>query len=89
MDLNGKSELFDLPFGSGPSRIIMGLDDALWFTESGGDKIGRITVKGERTQYPIPTSGGLPYALTVDDRGNIWFTERSSGKIGRLRPDPF
>jgi len=87
MELGGKKQTFDLPFGSEPSRIIKGPDGALWFTEQGGDKIGRITVTGELTQYPIPTSGGLPYALTVGGDRNIWFTEKFSGKIGRLLTD--
>jgi len=88
MDMSGKSQAFDLPFGSTPTRIIAGPDGALWFIAEGGDKIGRITVGGVVTQYPIPTSGGLPYALTVGADRNIWFTERLSGKIGRLIPDP-
>jgi streptogramin lyase len=87
--LNGKSQLFDLPPGSGPTRIVAGPDGALWFIAEGGDKIGRISVDGEATQYPIPTSGGLPYALTVGGDHNLWFTEKFSGKIGRLIPDPF
>ena len=85
MELRGKLQAFDLPFGSGPTAIVKGPDGALWFTEEGGDKIGRMTVKGELThQFPIPTTGGLPHALTVDGKDNIWFTERESGKVGRL-----
>ncbi|HET7538237.1 MAG TPA: hypothetical protein VFK05_00145 [Polyangiaceae bacterium] len=88
MDLDGKSQTFDLPLGSAPTRIIQGPDGALWFTEEGGDKIGRITLKGDViTQYPIPTNGGLPHALTLGADGKIWFTERASGKVGRLIPD--
>jgi virginiamycin B lyase len=88
MDLSGNTEAFDLPLGSGPSRIIEGPDGALWFTEESGDKIGRMTVKGDLTQYPIPTTGGLPHALTVGGDDNIWFTEKASGKVGRLILDP-
>jgi len=80
------SRTFDLPPGSKPSRIIPGPDGALWFTEQ--TAIGRITMKGERTHYPVPTQNGLPFAITVGPDGNIWFTELFSGKIGRLIPDP-
>jgi virginiamycin B lyase len=88
--VGGKSvQTFDLPIGSAPTRIITGPDGALWFIAEGADKIDRINVTGDvLTQYPIPTSGGMPYALTVGGDHNIWFTERSSGKIGRLIPDP-
>ena len=88
MDTHGKTQAFDLPLKSWPTRIVKGQDGALWFIEANGDKIGRITVQGKITQYPIPTSGGSPWALTVGGDRNIWFTERSSGKIGRLLMDP-
>jgi len=87
MELGGAVRTFDLPPGSAPTRIVAGPDDAVWFIAEGGDKIGRISVDGELTQYPIPTSGGLPYALTVGGDRNIWFTEKFSGKVGRLLPD--
>jgi virginiamycin B lyase len=88
LELDGDVQTVDLPPGSTPTRIVAGPDDAVWFVEEGGDKIGRVGVDGELTQYPIPTSGGLPYALTVGGDGKIWFTEKFSGKIGRLIPDP-
>lgn len=89
MDLSGNTKRFDLPYGSGPSRIIAGPDGALWFIAQSGDKIGRITVDGSSiTQYPIPTTGGLPWALTVGGDRNLWFTEKDSGKVSRLIPDP-
>jgi virginiamycin B lyase len=33
--------------------ITTGADGNVWFTESGGDKIGRITATGKIAQYPI------------------------------------
>jgi len=40
---------------SGPQSITAGPDGALWFTENGGNKIGRITTAGAVTEYTVPT----------------------------------
>src|ERR1051326_4071938 len=39
---------------SGALGITAGSDGALWFTESNVDKIGRITIAGVITEYPVP-----------------------------------
>ena len=38
--------------GSRPFGITTGPDGNLWFTEYGGDKIGRITPSGTITEFP-------------------------------------
>ncbi len=40
--------------------ITSGPDGALWFTELGGNAIGRITTAGQISQYPLPTSAASP-----------------------------
>ena len=35
-------------------------------------------------EYAIPTESGGPFALLLDDDGNLWFTESQAGKIGVL-----
>ncbi len=74
--------------------IIAGPDGNLWFTENGGNKIGRITPGGTITEFPLPASTSafdakLGAGITTGPDGNLWFTEASSGptgsnKIGRL-----
>src|SRR6266508_3770137 len=66
--------------GSVPIGIVSGPDGNLWFTESIGKKIGRITTEGTITEYP---TGRCPSAIASGPDGNLWFTE-SSGKIGRI-----
>lgn len=70
--------------------ITVGSDGAIWFAESGANQIGRITVDGEVTEYPIPSEDA------VEDRqgfvglgpdGAIWFNEDLVNKIGRITPD--
>src|SRR5438309_2064360 len=73
----------------GPTSIIAGRDGNLWFTESFGNQIGRITPAGVITEFPplsSPTSLSGPDSITVGPDGNLWFTEDSGNKIGRITP---
>jgi hypothetical protein len=48
----------NIPFtgGSNPEGITTGPDGALWFTERGGNQIGRITPSGQVREFPLPNS---------------------------------
>jgi virginiamycin B lyase len=66
------------------SGITAGPDGALWFTESTG-KIGRITVAGKVTEYPLPAgTGGDFTSIARGPDGALWFT-LDTGAIGRAR----
>ena len=81
-------DIFPVPTsGSRPYTITAGPDGNLWFTESNGNKIGRITPDGDITEFPVPTSGSGPYGIATGADGNIWFTERFADAIGRLDPE--
>jgi streptogramin lyase len=69
--------------GATPVGLVVGKDGALWFTELSPGKIGRITMSGAVTEYPMPTalSGIQGIALAPD--GSLWVTE-AIGKIARL-----
>jgi streptogramin lyase len=71
---------------SRPYTIVAGPDGNLWFTESNGNKLARITPDGVITEFPVPTANSGPYGLTVGRDGQIWFTERFANKIGRFSP---
>ena len=70
--------------GSRPYTIVAGADGNLWFTESIGNKIGRVTPFGAITEFAVPTAGSGPYGICVGPDGDIWFTERFGNQIGRL-----
>jgi virginiamycin B lyase len=38
-------------------------------------------------EYPVPTSGASPGAITVGPDGALWFTEPGAGRIGRSATD--
>jgi virginiamycin B lyase len=66
--------------GAQPGGIVEGPDGAMWFTETGADRIGRITSNGVITEYALPNGtapagiidggpwGGL---LVADGNGDI------------------
>ena len=80
---------------SGPLGITMGPDNALWFVESYGNKIGRIDPTTHAiAEYAIPTANsGAAFGITTGPDGAIWFTEGGTGdtanganRIGRIDP---
>ena len=71
---------------SSPAGITRGPDGALWFTETKGNAIGRASITGVITAYPLPTASSAPSGIALGPDGNLWFTETSGNKIGRITP---
>src|SRR5262245_53933133 len=72
-----------ISYGSGPSGITAGPDGNLWFTESYGLAIGRITPQGVVTEF---SASGDSAGIAAGPDGNLWFTEYYGNKIGRITP---
>src|SRR5205085_10281458 len=64
--------------------ITSGPDGNLWFTETAGNTIGKITPNGTVTEYPLPNSGSWPFNITHNPDGNLWFTEYDGSRIGKI-----
>jgi virginiamycin B lyase len=78
---------FSTPTGqSNPTVITPGPDGNLWFTETSGNRIGRITPAGNITEFPLPTQASLPSGITTGPDHNLWFTEPGNAKVGRITP---
>ena len=76
---------FPLPTtSSAPFGITLGPDGKVWFTESQGNKIGRITTSGAITEFPVPTAGSLPFGITTGRGQKVWFTESQGNNIGQI-----
>ncbi len=80
---DGMITLFDAG-GYNPREIAAGADGNLWFTDARHNVIGRSTLSGGITIYPIPSGSGARY-ITAGPDGNLWFTENSD-RIGRITP---
>lgn len=65
--------------GADLHAITVGPDNALWFNESGVQKIGRITTQGVLTEFPTPDA---TFGIATGPDGNLWFT--TYGGIGRM-----
>jgi len=50
-----------------------------------GGRIGRITMDGTITEYPLPARTPSPINITVGPDRNIWYTR--GGAVGRVTPD--
>ena len=64
---------------SGPFGVAAGPDGNLWFTEFGGNRIGRITTGRHGHRIPAGiTAGSGPAGITAGPDGNLWFTEQTA-----------
>jgi virginiamycin B lyase len=55
--------------------------------ERAGNKIGRITLDGTITEYPIPTPDSFSNRIIVGPDGALWFSQLMGNKIGRITLD--
>jgi virginiamycin B lyase len=69
-----------------PDGIAAGSDGNLWFTERGVGRIGKCTVAGQITEYPLTSGTATDVALGGD--GNIWFPiwNIPGSAIGKVTP---
>jgi len=76
-----------------PRGITSGPDQAMWFTDMAANVIGRISIVGQITQFPLPKPNApvgcgvvCPLGITLGPDGMMWFTESqlNAGRIGRL-----
>jgi len=70
--------------GSYPGGIALGKSGTLWFTETTGNKIGKITADGVITEFPLLGPGRQPLGITRGSDGNMWFAQYGNNSIGRI-----
>lgn len=85
---DGKVQAFDLPNpGSGPTTVAVAPDGVIWFTESQGNRIGRINPDGTGYRgFDLPHANSAPRIIALGADGNMWFSEHSGNRIGRITP---
>jgi virginiamycin B lyase len=91
----GRITEFPLPRpNSGPGDITAGADGHMWFVELAGrmdgvtpdgNRVGRITMDGTITEFPIPSQTGSPINVAVGPDRHIWFTKGTL--VGRVTPE--
>jgi streptogramin lyase len=75
---------FPLTAGSSPRSITAGPDGALWFTETDGNRIGRLTTDGALSEFPITTRDSFTLDIAAGSDGSLWFTEDGANRIARI-----
>ena len=80
---------FPLPNpGSGPTTIALAQDGTVWFTESAGNRIGRMAPDGSNLkEFPLPNPASSPRIIALGSDGNMWFSEHTGNRMGRITPD--
>jgi len=77
---------FPLPStgSTGPSAIVSGPDNNLWFTISyTGGHVGIINPTTDAiSEFPLENANDFPAAITVGPDGNLWFTGYNSAGAG-------
>jgi len=58
-------------------------EQALWFTDYGHGRIGRITTSGSVAEYQLP-SGAAPREVVAGSDGKLWYTDPALNKIGTI-----
>jgi len=86
---DGKIQSFPLPnAASGPTTVAIAPDGRVWFTESQGNRIGRINPDGSGLEeFPLPHADSAPRIIAQGGDGNMWFSEHTGNRIGRITPD--
>jgi len=84
MTPTGVFTYFGLPSGSQADYLTNGPDNAVWFTDSTTNSVGRISIAGNVTEYPITTTSASPMGITMGPDNALWFTESAMSKIGRV-----
>jgi streptogramin lyase len=74
----------DYTYGS-QFGITSGPDGNIWFADSYGNQIGRLTPNGIVQTFPLPTESASPTDIVAGPDRNLWFTE-GVGQIGRITP---
>ena len=69
---------------SGANRIVTGPDGALWFTEQGAAKLGRVTTTGSFKEIQM-VSGTAP-SHVASAYGQLWVTDANLFQINAVTP---
>jgi len=71
-------------------RRLVAVDNAIYFTDFGGGRLGRFSLGDKKFQMWDSPSGSdsEPYGITVDSTGKIWYEESGEKANKLVRVDP-
>jgi virginiamycin B lyase len=84
---DGKLSKFYPPTKGKPQRLLVDENNIVWFSERGGNKLGRFDPKTEAfKEYDLPGPAASPYAIGMDRNKMIWYASHEQDTIGRFDP---
>ena len=86
---DGSVTTFPLPNpNSGPTTIALAQDGTVWFTESAGNRIGRLRPDlTDLKEFSLPNPNSSPRIIALGSDGNMWFSEHTGNRMGRITAD--
>ncbi len=67
---------------SAPQGITLGFDGFIYFVETAGNKIVKMTTGGVFVETAVPTANAGPFGIAGMPDTSVWFTENTANKIG-------
>ena len=67
-----------------PSFIVIGPDQAAWFSEPTWRNIGRVTAGGKISEFELPPDWGEPRRIIAGSDGALWFALTNVMALGRI-----
>jgi virginiamycin B lyase len=69
-------------------RRLVAASGAIYFTDSGGGRLGRLTLADKTFKmWASPSGAGSePYGIALDSTGKIWYEESGANKLVRFNP---
>lgn len=83
IDSTGKMQGHRLPEGSRAQSLVAG-DGALWFTDAGDNKIGRMSTTGSVTEFAVSTPNAGLTGICQGPDGRLWFLEGAANKVAAV-----
>jgi virginiamycin B lyase len=89
--IDGQIHEHALPAGSRPTGMSADLTGDAWFTETGGNAIGRIDTNvsdpfSTLQVFDVPSRHARPWDITASNDGTMWFSELA-GRIAHVAQD--
>ncbi len=76
---------FALPAGAKPHGIAAGADRAVWFSEWGLHRVGRLDAELRLDEFELPGTAAEPHGITVAPDGRVW-AALEAGQLVAITP---
>lgn len=70
--------------GAQPFGVVSLDDGTAWFTELGGDALGRVDILGRVDEFPLGREGAMASMIAASG-DSLWFTMNAAGAVGHVR----